>query len=356
MFEKKRDWIGQQYCGDVKELFIHYLNRIENSQKMPQSPFSYCYYSCCSDGDKVKTHQDFHLLHEMSLLSLSLSSICPTSSLHQVFNLLSLQDASGFLPAWISKNSCCQHKKAQITFPPIWLFSLRQMQDRGQLSQCNQEVLLSHLKRHITWYEHHRCTQQGGFYFLDVMDGVHESRFPVELRDLEEEFCLDASSYQYLSYRLASIFSSHLQETKQLAAKANALKSLIQTRLSGHLKKGSISYISLHPLIVGALSADEVETLIFQVLQNQVTKPKKSALNSYTDLLYTYLICYAMDTVYGMKKIARKLLRSSFDSLIDQHQDIRSCDFEAQFEEKKNALVPDLYHTPLLNILEFLSD
>lgn len=357
MFAKARIYITESFSGDLKKMLLDYLGALENHRQMPQSPFTFCYYSGLA-CDRQEINSDYYHLHDMALISLALVSICPTSAAQQVQNLLCLQDSLGFLPAWVSAPSCPQKKKAQITFPPIWAFTLRLLHDKQLLSKPLQASLFPKVLSYINWFDKNRSTKDGGYYFLDILDGVNESRLNREALNQDSDFCLDASSYQYLLLTLAKDFSSSEKTRLQWEEKGSLLRKRIQNAYLCQYQSEKVSYLTLHPLMVGALAQEQVQNLVLRELSHfplLTTNPSPSHLET----LYIYLICHGLSEFYGYTKIARKALKSHLNQLSTHYQSTGS--LWRYYSEKGlcpsllTRNIKDLHHNPVINIVQLIA-
>lgn len=283
MFENAKQFIESKIPARWQALLEYNLYLHEGAMHAPHAPFSFSWHD--SGHSTAVCFGTF----EASLAALNLANLEPQFAIEQVHNILQLQQNDGFLPSHLIFNQDLSTRCTQITAPVLWPWVVEAIRQRGYRFDLSK--FFNALKQQIQWWETHRKTQSGGFFFLDIQDGFSESTYGLELRflpeDLEEELerdsCIDASCQMYILYDLylkwAELFK---EDTSSIIQKRDSLRHFIQNELydkssaffydQWHLHKQDsppVSILGLWPLFSRAASG--VQAL--EVLRRYLLSP-----------------------------------------------------------------------------------
>lgn len=202
-------------------------------------------------------------------------------AIHQIVNLLTLQQQNGLIPAHVRFTNGKFSVGKKVTFPPLWPFVI----ERYLTSNNNLELIsncLSTLEKQIVWFENHRKTSSEGFYYLDYMDNLPESgvegsiRFELGDDIIENYACVDASSHVYALYEFAISWGKLLNKDVSIFEdKAKELKAFIQENLfdseTGFFhdqwsvknpKLRKLTFEGIWPLVCGAATSEQAHRVI----------------------------------------------------------------------------------------------
>lgn len=168
--------------------------------------------------------------------------------------------------------------------PPVWPLAVSDYFDR----YGDEELLRDGLRvaeKQVKWFESNRQSEDGGFYYLDVLENRWESGVDEGIRFLTRpetpQACVDATSHTYLLYDSIRKWRSLLGlEPGSEVEKAEALKRLINTKLyceksgfffdawSVKAKEKPYAFEGMWPIVVGAATSDQAEGVVRQNLLN----------------------------------------------------------------------------------------
>lgn len=256
----------------------------EGSIHAPHLPLPYSWH----DGGDTSTL--FFGTFETSLTALNFALIEPSFAIEQVYNILSLQQENGFIPARLSFDANLNTRPSRLSGPILWPWAIQAIHQNG-FDIERLEYFFGALHKQVEWFEQNRKSQYGGFYFIDIYDGFEESCVGLELRflpqsndePLSHDCCIDASCQLYAAYDILGKWANALGENASgYYEKANQLRAFIQQRLfcprthffydSWHLNsltvQPPISVLGLWPLFTRAANPDQVATILKDYLIN----------------------------------------------------------------------------------------
>lgn len=335
MLHQARAKVEALFSGQQRALLQWHLEAHENARRPPIAPFIYSWSSpCMSKDSRDETSNSLHFWgYETALLTLDLAALAPSQALEQILNILSFQTPTGLIPAQGSfaphASSSPPRRGCLLTFPPLWAFALEDLLDQNLIKKERLTPLLEHIEAYIHWYDAHRSGSHGGYIYLDLLDGVNESRLYPSLRHSESEhFFLDASSHVYLLMRLAKRLSQTLCGSgAQWHQRLQELQLLIEHYEELRSKRPS-SLLSLYPLMVGALDDDRAQELLVQEITSAhaLCTPHPLASLSKADprfdasfqlgpvfMTYVWLLARALKRYYHRERMARKILQQSLN-------------------------------------------
>lgn len=201
--------------------------------------------------------------------------------LHQIVNLLTLQQANGLIPGVIRLVNNKFNVGYKATFPPLWPFVIDRYIKLSNNSACLSSCFSS-LEKQITWFENNRQSCNEGFYYLDFMDNIPESgiegsvRFELGDLSIEAYACVDASSHMFALYEYAVSWGKMLnKDVKLWQQKADNLKQFIQKNLFdketgffhdqwsvGNPRLRRLTFEGIWPLVCGAASSEQAQRVI----------------------------------------------------------------------------------------------
>jgi putative isomerase len=223
--------------------------------------------------------------------SLDVMEFYPEHALHQLLNDVHNQEPSGMVPGviWMpghpSGRDSVSWSKKEEGHPPLWVVAV---EDYLELTGDNRYLkdFFAVLVRQITWFENSRKADEEGFYYNDILLKRWESGVDEGIRfdntDLGKWACIDATSHIYQLYHYASLWADRLETDATFFKKREIeLLKFIQNRLYApedhmfydywaidDLSLRSLAFENLWPLIVGAASHEQAETLIDQYILN----------------------------------------------------------------------------------------
>jgi hypothetical protein len=283
MFENAKQFIHSKIPPHWQALLDYNLYLHEGSIHAPHSPLKFNWHD--SGHSTVLCFGTF----EASLAAMNLVSLEPKFAIEQVYNILSLQQADGFLPSYLIFNNDLTTRYSQMTAPVLWPWIIESARQKGH--SLDLKTFFEALKKQIKWWEVNRKTDSGGFFFLDIQDGFSESTYGLELRflpqGLDEELlldsCIDATCQMYALYDIylkwASLLKEEVTETYQ---KLEKIRFFIQNQLfdtttqffhdEWHInkKKRPICVLGLWPIFCRAANAQQS----LQILREHLLNPQ----------------------------------------------------------------------------------
>lgn len=206
----------------------------------------------------------------------------PEHARDQIFNCLALQGEEGFVPGWVYLDCQGLRWSDKVTFPPLWSWVLEDFYvrtgERDTLAKAYDALC-----RQIQWFERHRKTERGAFYYLDILDNFCESgvkegrRFDQHEHMVEDLSCVDATAHLYSLYNHAASWSEFLlvEERGQWRAKAEALRFLLQREFFDEdtgffydpwriheVRSPLLSFEGIWPFVVGAASQEQALRIV----------------------------------------------------------------------------------------------
>lgn len=138
----------------------------------------------------------------------------------QIANNLHNMTADGFLPGaiWMQRQGANADQAAYAwsdaaTHPPVWPVAadaLHQLTSDNHFLATALDALLSQ----IDWWEHHRKTDDGGYFYTDITDKTWESGVDEGIRfddvPTGRWACVDATSHVFMMYDHAARWATHL--------------------------------------------------------------------------------------------------------------------------------------------------
>jgi len=209
----------------------------------------------------------------------------PEHAKNQILNNLALQQPDGFVPGVIYMGYDPPRWNAQCGHPPLWPVAATrcvELTDDGALLAVVHEALL----RQLSWFEANRRTEDGAFYYYDLVEHRWESGVDEGVRfDLEAETpsaCIDATAHLYCAYEHAAQWAQSMgREDEELTARADQLRRTIQTQMFdeetglfhdarsvGNREFRPLAYEGMWPVVVGAAEQGQAERVIDGSLLN----------------------------------------------------------------------------------------
>ena len=206
----------------------------------------------------------------------------PQHSLHQILNILTLQQEDGMIPGTVRFQDQQFHRATKSTFPPLWPLVVQDYLDKTTNLEALPKLLRA-LEKQIVWFEHHRMNPQGGFYYLDALDrfwesGVEEGvRYEMVENLLPENLiCIDATSHVFSLYYHAAMWCDLLgMQSAHWMEKAKNTMELIQHNLydsDSHFFYDRwviedrdfrrLSFEGIWPLVCGAATMEQAQRVI----------------------------------------------------------------------------------------------
>jgi putative isomerase len=143
----------------------------------------------------------------------------PTHALHQLLNDIKNQEASGllpgsiYMPGGISKRDSVNWNRNTQGHPPLWPIAV---QDYVDITGDNSVLkkFYNPLVRQIAWFENNRKSEDGGFFYNDILLKKWESGVDEGIRFDEVSkgafACIDATCHVYMLYKMAAQWSKKL--------------------------------------------------------------------------------------------------------------------------------------------------
>lgn len=196
-----------------RSMLTHVAQLHEAHLHSPVSSFQFLWEEVPGGGEEKIYCDQWRFLH----CALDTLSAEPQHAIRQVKNHLSLQQDSGFIPGWVWLENGFLHWNEMAACPPLWPIVVGDYLDQvGGLEDL--PLFLKALSKQIHWFEKHRKTEEGGFFYLDILDRIWESgmreapRFDLK-KELPSKFaCVDACSHLYKAYCLGQQWSQILGE------------------------------------------------------------------------------------------------------------------------------------------------
>jgi hypothetical protein len=205
----------------------------------------------------------------------------PQHAIHQILNLLCLQQSDGMLPGTIKFVDNKFQRSTKSTFPPLWPMVVQDYIEKTK-NLDNLPKLLEALEKQITWFEHNRKNVQGGFFYLDALDRFWESGVEDGVRYENNEHlpecltCVDATSHMFSLYLHAAAWSDLLGlQSSHWLEKAKDSMDLIQSELFdpethffhdqwviGIPEQRRLSFEGFWPLVTGAATFEQAQRVI----------------------------------------------------------------------------------------------
>ncbi|MBN1581619.1 MAG: glycoside hydrolase [Anaerolineae bacterium] len=203
----------------------------------------------------------------------------------QILNNLAAQEEDGLVPGSIWMAGPEARWSKTIGYPPVWPVAVQDYVDLGGtadlIAECYEPLI-----RQIAWFEAKRQAQDGGFYYMDILDRHWESGIDEGIRFHEVQTgpyaCIDATSHVYWIYKYAGAWADMLgQDASEFVEKADALCQFIQNALfdaeTGFFydiwavrdsDKRHVSFEGMWPIVVGAATKEQANRVIDEYLLN----------------------------------------------------------------------------------------
>lgn len=283
MFENAKQFIQSKVPARWQALLEYNLYLHEGCLHAPYGPLRFNWHD--SSHSTALCFGTF----EASLAALNLVRLEPKFAIEQVHNILALEQEDGFLPSHLIFNPDFSLRYSQLTAPVLWPWVIEALRQKGVA--LDLAPFLKSLKSQIQWWENHRSSPSGGFYFLDIQDGFLESTYGLELRflpgSLDEELhfdsCVDASCQMYALYDIYLRWTSALKQECPCIPALEKLRLFIQEQLfdpqtgffydQWHLharKSPPITGLGLWPIFSRAASSSQA----LEILRNYLLNPK----------------------------------------------------------------------------------
>ena len=203
----------------------------------------------------------------------------PEHAAAQLLNNLENQQEDGLVPGIISVWGAHVRWNAEIGHPPVWPFAVHDLVachgDDALITACFKP-----LARQLGWFETGRASQDGGFYYADIVNRQWESGVDEGVRfddaPTSPLACVDATSHVSALYEFAAQWAPVAGEDgAAYSAKAQQLREFIQTRLFdeetgffhdvwavGDPARRTLAFEGIWPLVVGAASPEQAARVI----------------------------------------------------------------------------------------------
>ena len=216
----------------------------------------------------------------------------PNHARRQLMNYLHCQTENGYMPGTVyfaeSPNSDlvnrypCYFNKCG--HPPVWPMAVEDYYtktgDDGMLFRC-----IGAAEQQIHWFETHRKSSDGGYYYLDILEDRWESGVDEGVRFIDRPdipmACVDATSHVYLLYDSVNRWRNRLgKPSAEMAEKAGAIRILLQGLFCEETgffadawslplgQKRPLSHEGMWPVVVGAATPEQARRVVRENLVN----------------------------------------------------------------------------------------